>query len=50
MEQHLGRPRILLTLIIAKGYVHPPTENHGSISKKLAVWIGFERVCQKSNG
>jgi len=37
----------LFAPIIAKGYLYPLTENYGSISKKLAVWIDFERVSQK---
>jgi hypothetical protein len=37
----------LFAPIIAKGYVYPPTEKHGSISKKLAVWIDFERASQE---
>jgi hypothetical protein len=32
--------------IIAKGYVYPLAENHGSILKKLVIWIYFVRVCQ----
>jgi hypothetical protein len=36
----------LFAPIIAKEYVYPLTENHGSISKKLVVWIDFERASQ----
>ena len=49
MEQHPGRQRLSAAPIIAKGSVYPPTEKHGSISKKLAVWIDFERVCQEKS-
>lgn len=38
--------RVLLTPIIAKGYVYPLTQKHGSISKKLVVRLDFVRVCQ----
>ena len=47
MEQHPGRQRSHATPIIAKGYVYPLAENHGSISKKYAIRIDFVRVCQK---
>ena len=49
MEQHPGRQRHSATPISAKGYVYPPTEKHGSISKKLALRIDFERMCQKNS-
>ena len=29
-----------------RGYAYPFARNHGSFSKKLAIWIDFERVCQ----
>jgi hypothetical protein len=40
---------MLLTPIIAKEEVYPPTENRGSISKKLALRIYFVRVCQEKS-
>jgi len=49
MEQRPGRQRSRATPIIAKGSVYPLTENHGSVSKKLTVWIDFERVYHKKH-
>ena len=49
MEQHPGSLRSRATPIIAKGYVYPLTEKHGSISKKLALRIDFERARQEKS-
>ncbi len=32
-----------------RGYAYPFARNHGSFSKKLAIWIYFVRVCQEKS-